>query len=46
MERGYYKESDVLQLWADNERLYPIYETASVIAEMLTANSNISHSKL
>ena len=27
MEPGYYKEPDGSQLWADNKRLYPIYET-------------------
>ena len=46
MEPGYYKESNDSQLRTDNNRLYPIYETASVIAEMLTANSNISHYRI
>jgi hypothetical protein len=27
IEPGYYKEPDGSQLWADNKRLYPIYET-------------------
>jgi uncharacterized protein len=41
MEPGYYKEDDGSQLWADSEKLSPIYETISELDTFLMHQSGI-----
>jgi hypothetical protein len=41
MEPGYYKAPDGGPLWADNKRLYPIYETVIALDAFVMHQSGI-----